>query len=149
MRNRWWRINLWRGAENLPELSPLAKAERRKVWKETYQRTMKHKHVLWTWPVALLVFAAIVSLGFWFHGSRFNPGLPHMVVGMMSGAIGGATVAAIMWTMHSRVIQRSLWRQLPHLCSACGYDLTGNTSGVCPECGRTIDEKRGASEQEQ
>jgi len=22
------------------------------------------------------------------------------------------------------------------LCSACGYDLTGNTSGRCPECGR-------------
>ncbi|HEY3241814.1 MAG TPA: hypothetical protein VGM03_00555 [Phycisphaerae bacterium] len=23
----------------------------------------------------------------------------------------------------------------PGHCSACGYDLTGNTSGVCPECG--------------
>lgn len=23
-------------------------------------------------------------------------------------------------------------------CSTCGYDLTGNTSGVCPECGTTI-----------
>ena len=23
-------------------------------------------------------------------------------------------------------------------CPACGYDLTGNTSGVCPECGRKI-----------
>ena len=22
------------------------------------------------------------------------------------------------------------------LCPACGYDLTGNVSGVCPECGR-------------
>jgi len=24
----------------------------------------------------------------------------------------------------------------PHCCQRCGYDLTGNTSGVCPECGR-------------
>lgn len=24
-------------------------------------------------------------------------------------------------------------------CSKCGYDLTGNTSGVCPECGAKID----------
>ena len=24
-------------------------------------------------------------------------------------------------------------------CHACGYDLTGNTSGVCPECGITIE----------
>ena len=23
----------------------------------------------------------------------------------------------------------------PHCCQKCGYDLTGNTSGTCPECG--------------
>jgi hypothetical protein len=23
----------------------------------------------------------------------------------------------------------------PHCCQSCGYDLTGNTSGTCPECG--------------
>jgi len=23
----------------------------------------------------------------------------------------------------------------PNACPACGYDLTGNESGVCPECG--------------
>jgi rubrerythrin len=23
-------------------------------------------------------------------------------------------------------------------CRGCGYDLTGNTSGVCPECGRAV-----------
>lgn len=25
------------------------------------------------------------------------------------------------------------------LCRGCGYDLTGNTSGVCPECGRPVE----------
>lgn len=25
---------------------------------------------------------------------------------------------------------------LPDVCRGCGYDLTGNTSGACPECGR-------------
>ncbi|MCC6360160.1 MAG: hypothetical protein IT450_15555 [Phycisphaerales bacterium] len=25
------------------------------------------------------------------------------------------------------------------LCRSCGYDLTGNVSGACPECGRSID----------
>ena len=24
------------------------------------------------------------------------------------------------------------------LCASCGYDLTGNTSGVCPECGMVV-----------
>ena len=23
-------------------------------------------------------------------------------------------------------------------CQGCGYDLTGNVSGVCPECGRAV-----------
>jgi hypothetical protein len=27
------------------------------------------------------------------------------------------------------------WRQEDGLCVACGYDLTANVSGVCPECG--------------
>lgn len=34
-----------------------------------------------------------------------------------------------------------LWRKerrpLPGHCRKCGYDLTGNESGVCPECGQT------------
>jgi len=25
-----------------------------------------------------------------------------------------------------------------HCCQRCGYDLTGNTSGVCPECGQAL-----------
>ena len=29
------------------------------------------------------------------------------------------------------------YRQLPGHCDTCRYDLTGNTSGICPECGNT------------
>ena len=29
-------------------------------------------------------------------------------------------------------------------CPTCSYDLTGNTSGVCPECGTKINPKAGA-----
>jgi hypothetical protein len=29
-------------------------------------------------------------------------------------------------------------RPQPGRCSSCGYDLTGNTSGVCPECGTPV-----------
>lgn len=27
---------------------------------------------------------------------------------------------------------------LRSLCLHCGYDLTGNVSGVCPECGKPV-----------
>jgi hypothetical protein len=30
-------------------------------------------------------------------------------------------------------------RLKPGVCHHCGYDLTGNTSGRCPECGQAID----------
>jgi hypothetical protein len=33
-------------------------------------------------------------------------------------------------------------RGRPGHCAACGYDLTGNTSGVCPECGAAAAQPR-------
>jgi hypothetical protein len=37
--------------------------------------------------------------------------------------------------------QYTRWRnQLHHTCDECGYNLTGNTSGICPECGSHIRE---------
>lgn len=31
------------------------------------------------------------------------------------------------------------WKQRrPGCCKRCGYDLTGNMSGICPECGRSV-----------
>jgi hypothetical protein len=39
----------------------------------------------------------------------------------------------------------AIWRRWPHrmhthpICDICDYDLTGNTSGVCPECGTPVE----------
>ena len=45
------------------------------------------------------------------------------------------------WTVR-RGIRQSLRRQLVDqgipICLSCGYDLTGNVSGRCPECGEVI-----------
>jgi hypothetical protein len=44
------------------------------------------------------------------------------------------------WTLIAFVIlllarlRKSDDRQVAGQCAACGYDLTGNTSGICPEC---------------
>jgi len=58
-----------------------------------------------------------------YHGFR----LPHAAIAIPAG------LAAFL--LHRR--ERRLRRRLSHgCCTACGYDLTGNTSGVCPECGR-------------
>lgn len=36
------------------------------------------------------------------------------------------------------------WR--PDHCAACGYNLTGNVTGVCPECGKPLPEEQHRSE---
>ena len=35
----------------------------------------------------------------------------------------------------ARLYRRTRFRRRPGQCAECGYDLTGNVSGVCPECG--------------
>ena len=46
--------------------------------------------------------------------------------------VGGPT--ALLWWLDRR-------RFRPGQCQGCGYDLTGNVSGRCPECGRLIDSR--------
>jgi hypothetical protein len=54
-----------------------------------------------------------------------------------------------LWTVVSTVgiLSAACWwfgrqRPLPGMCGRCGYDLTGNASGVCPECGTRVGRKR-------
>jgi hypothetical protein len=46
-----------------------------------------------------------------------------------------APVASLLaWALERREDER-LRRAMQPYCLKCGYDLTGNASGVCPECG--------------
>ena len=45
--------------------------------------------------------------------------------------IAVATPTAILWYRHRN-------RLIPGFCSKCSYDLTGNESGICPECGTEV-----------
>ena len=71
--------------------------------------------------------------GFLLAGSLAEAGTPRGL------AIGGA-VALMIGALHllygaprGETLLRG--RRAKGLCVACGYDLTGNVSGVCPECG--------------
>jgi hypothetical protein len=45
-------------------------------------------------------------------------------------------VGVVFYVFFERPARQALSRREHGLCLACGYDLTGNVSGVCPECGR-------------
>jgi hypothetical protein len=43
-------------------------------------------------------------------------------------------VSALLWILDHRRIS-------PGHCGKCGYDLTGNVSGRCPECGVAVEKR--------
>jgi hypothetical protein len=46
--------------------------------------------------------------------------------------------AVIIGLLVALLLLRDSRRVRPGCCLCCGYDLTGNVSGRCPECGRAI-----------
>ena len=68
--------------------------------------------------------------------------VPFTVSGGLYGLIGYAVSC-----LASRIVVYVVARYRPVVdarqCEHCGYDLTGNVSGICPECGRPIREDSG------
>jgi hypothetical protein len=54
-------------------------------------------------------------------------------------AVDLLVVAAVV-TVLVGISRRFLWQfqRPPGSCAHCGYDLTGNVSGICPECGTPV-----------
>lgn len=67
----------------------------------------------------------------WVGGTYHVVELPYWFLTVPLGIASGALV------LHRRVIvpRRLRQRVRKGLCPTCGYDLRGNASGVCPECG--------------
>ena len=61
--------------------------------------------------------------------------------GIPAGVVVLIAVPACLWYL----LDRPVWLRRRRLrrghCEHCGYDLTGNVSGVCPECGTPTSEK--------
>jgi len=58
---------------------------------------------------------------------------PIEMIGFHVGAL-----SAIGWMIAIRSTNRRARRRLAGKCVACGYDLAGNKSGTCPECGQSV-----------
>jgi uncharacterized paraquat-inducible protein A len=74
-----------------------------------------------------LVLAAVVYVG---SATLAIHGLPVLGVAL----IGAAAVMLPLWLL-IRPTELQDERRAKGLCVRCGYDIRGNTSGVCPECG--------------
>ena len=54
---------------------------------------------------------------------------------VMPAVAAPTVIAAFLWYRWDRPHELRRRRRAMGLCVGCGYDLTGNVSGVCPECG--------------
>ena len=60
--------------------------------------------------------------------------------GLASPVLGIAAILAFIAALYHAGRRASLLNRFTErpLCKACGYDLTGNLSGICPECGGRV-----------
>jgi hypothetical protein len=90
-------------------------------------------HVRYHGCLSVLVFAvAIPAVGC---ATVFRPSLSYPIAGLMIAALLGLFLAGAVRQRRERV--RS-YRRVTRRCLDCGYALTGNLSGVCPECGSRL-----------
>ncbi|MGD8454240.1 MAG: hypothetical protein PVJ57_20700 [Phycisphaerae bacterium] len=91
-----------------------------------------------TIPIVLAVAPVVMAIGF-FAGAAPDEVLYY--------TIGGAMLLAAA-LMSWRVYADLRWETIDNTgryCLRCGYDLTGNVSGRCPECGRELTDDEGAA----
>jgi hypothetical protein len=80
---------------------------------------------------ALIVLGAgYVAKGLATASGVFPPPVPFAMMVIIVG------VSGVVWWRFDRPVDLARERLGTGRCLFCGYDLTGNVSGVCPECGR-------------
>ncbi len=77
-------------------------------------------------PFALVPFLLIFNIP----ETQAGPGTLFYLVTIGGDALLGACIGAVI-----ALVRR---KPRPGRCSKCDYDLTGNESGICPECGTKI-----------
>jgi hypothetical protein len=84
----------------------------------------------WTCIAIVFTLAAGIALVFW--GPQ--PPWVGVVMGIVFPVLWFAPV--IQYQRKAQLLEN---REFDGLCLSCGFDLVGNTSGVCPNCGRRVD----------
>lgn len=99
----------------------------------------RHAKINLLWNMAFTVFVcaqAIFSFRQIGHGTLgLMIMLPLLTLALVMGVFG-------LRSMRTEAYSRKLYEHDPGFCGRCGYDLTGNVSGVCPECGWKLPERK-------
>jgi hypothetical protein len=141
-----------------PELARISDRSTRRQVQELVQKRMVRSVRIWG---AILLFAAAITQGYrlvdlltWIMQKLWTPADPQQAI--LRTAIAGAAMmvcslgpALLLLCYCTRQYRRALRFAMVDvglpICTQCGYDLTGNLSGVCPECGTAMAARQGAA----
>ena len=106
------------------------------------ERIVNFTSAEWDWGYALQAdgtsprrLPSVLGIG-WQHGYfPRHPGESFFEMSIPLAYVVAVTALLPAWWLWKRTRQPIHQRIL---CGHCGYDLTGNTSGVCPECGTPV-----------
>lgn len=97
----------------------------RKKWRCGYCNALLSSTLIAGPTIALLVATVWATLGAWLLSVELSPFSYVTTV--------PALMVFFVWLNHRLVVE-----EVDHVvCAHCGYDLHGNTTGACPECGET------------
>ena len=105
--------------------------------------TLVSAYLLFLWiEVSDVSYVYRTDMGFFEYGEAGRHWVPHLEFGQARG-VKYVYVILPLW-IHFGIIAlptAMLWlcggaRKRENCCRFCGYDLTGNVSGTCPECGK-------------
>ena len=123
-----------------PELDRLdTKKDRDTVFKQAHKKVQTPRF----WLILILRTASLsAGLAITFVLlKRVLPIPPWLNAGMVAG-VGGVIFAGTSEFIFRRPLQKQIRVELIErgvpICLGCGFDLTDNMSGVCPECGANI-----------
>lgn len=118
------------------------------AWRSAHRvpcpRRMVIAYLMLTLGLAAVHAAGAANAGLigWIRTSTLNTEIPMEVVWPL--VIWDAIFVLPPLLILARLIFSGWPTRGPGLCVSCGYDLTGNTSGVCPECGTPATEHQHA-----
>jgi hypothetical protein len=121
-----------------PELARFATTDDAKEATHAWSKRQIKTATFW---IGLIVYTALVGMVVAVVLVLIRPWLP-LPASAFGGVVGGVTggTGFVAMNVYWRQAYRRFLRQrlnemgIP-ICMKCAYDLTGNTSGVCPECG--------------
>lgn len=131
-----------------PELNRFdGPAGRRRAWRNALRECVLMKQ-LWPYVLAFVWFFVLPLVGIlgyqalrMYHGQINNA--HEFCLAFVPGGLAPIGAMAVVIYFPRSKIRKHLRRQLNKLgiptCMECGYDLAGNTSGVRPECGSSIE----------